>query len=170
MKFATKTDKVLTILYTIVCIFLLIVIGISVYYGLNLIHSASGYINANTTQDGYVVLFDLLAGGTTGSIGLILLALAIIVGIYDFILLLVLIFAYIGYHNYKKKGTIQSIKHNLIVKLIYSGIQTTWLVINTIDNKWNPLYAVLFGIVTILCLYALYTMSKEPVLIENTDF
>ena len=135
MNFARKTDKVFTIIYTIISILSIIILIMT--------HIYPGHIYIGSTS---IVLLYILA------------VLAVIIGLP---VTVITIFAYIGIILYKATNNPKHIRRNLIVKIIYTGIWTVIALIMTIKDIGFVVIFAIPAIILSILIAAVYGMREH---------
>ena len=122
MNFARKTDKVFTIIYTIISILSIIILIMTHIYPdkfFNNLYESFSAINNKTFSINN--LFNLIGHIYMGSTSIVLLyILAVLAVIIGLPVTVITIFAYIGIILYKATNNPKHIRRNLIVKIIYT--------------------------------------------------
>ena len=160
MNFARKTDKVFTIIYTIISILSIIILIMTHIYPdkfFNNLYESFSAINNKTFSINN--LFNLIGHIYMGSTSIVLLyilaVLAVIIG------LPVTIFAYIGIILYKATNNPKHIRRNLIVKIIYTGIWTVIALIMTIKDIGFVVIFAIPAIILSILIAAVYGMREH---------
>lgn len=151
MNFARKTDKVFTIIYTIISILSIIILIMTHIYPDKFFNNLYGSFSAiNNKTFSINNLFHLIGHIYIGSSSIVLLyILAVLAVIIGLPVTVITIFAYIGIILYKATNNPKHIRRNLIVKIIYRNMdcycthndnQGHWLccyICNTCHNTFN---------------------------------
>lgn len=164
MNFAKKADLVMTIIYTIICVLLTLLFILSVVSANSVIDNSaidpSNY-SADDVTAGYRLIGHMFTSGLTFTAGIFLFFVAIIIGIIDFPLIIITIFAYIGIALYKKSNDSKHIKRNLIVKIVYTIIWTVFSLVLTINNTFYVVFFIASALILALLFSALYNMREH---------
>ena len=167
MNFARKTDKVLTIIYTVISILLIAAFVLSlVYAGSIMNHAGSGILNSrNYSADdytaGYRLIGNIFSSGLSFTASVFLYIIAIYAAFFALPLVIITVFAYIGMALYKKTNNPKHIRRNLIVKIIYTCIWTVLALIMAINDVGFVVIFVIFAFILSLLFGALYGMSDH---------
>lgn len=161
MNFAKKTDLVLTIIYTVICVLLALLFVLSVVSANSVIDNSaidpSNY-SADDITAGYRLIGHMFISFTAG---IFLFFVAIVIGIIDFPLIIITIFAYIGIALYKRSNDSKHIKRNLIVKIVYTIIWAVFSLVLTINNTFCVVFFIAFALILALLFSALYNMREH---------
>ena len=136
MKFAKGTDKVFTIMYTVISVLLILIFILSIVYAGGIMNNISKHtlINSNYSADDITAGYRAIDGIFSFTASIVLYVIAIYTAIFALPLIIITIFAYIGMALYKKTRNPKHIRRNLIVKLIYTSIWTILSLIMTIKD------------------------------------
>lgn len=136
MKFAKKTDKVFTIIYTVISLLSIIILIVAAMYPGKFINNISGMLSpANYQSYNVNSLLSLMVHAYVGSVSIVLLyVLAVYAVLFGLPIVFITIFSYIRIILYKKTRNPKHIRRNLIVKLIYTSIWTILSLIMTIKG------------------------------------
>lgn len=160
MNFARKTDKVFTIIYTIISILSIIILIMTHIYPdkfFNNLYESFSAINNKTFSINN--LFNLIGHIYMGSTSIVLLyILAVIIGLP---VTVITIFAYIGIILYKATNNPKHIRRNLIVKIIYTGIWTVIALIMTIKDIGFVVIFAIPAIILSILIAAVYGMREH---------
>ena len=160
MNFARKTDKVFTIIYTIISILSIIILIMTHIYPdkfFNNLYESFSAINNKTFSINN--LFNLIGHIYMGSSSIVLLSvLAVIIGLP---VTVITIFAYIGIILYKATNNPKHIRRNLIVKIIYTGIWTVIALIMTIKDIGFVVIFAIPAIILSILIAAVYGMREH---------
>ena len=159
MKFAKKTDKVFTIIYTVIS---LLSIVAAMYPG-KFINNISGMLSpANYQSYNVNSLLSLMVHAYVGSVSIVLLyVLAVYAVLFGLPIVFITIFSYIRIILYKKTRNPKHIRRNLIVKLIYTSIWTILSLIMTIKDIGFVVVFVSFAVVLSILFAAVYGMREH---------
>ena len=150
MKFAKKTDKVFTIIYTVISLLSIIILIVAAMYPGKFINNISGMLSpANYQSYNVNSLLSLMVHAYVGSVSIVLLyVLAVYAVLFGLPIVFITIFSYIRIILYKKNRNPKHIRRNLIVKLIYTSIWTILSLIITIkDIGFAVVLSILFAAV-----------------------
>lgn len=163
MKFAKKTDKIFTIIYTIISVLSIIILVMSHIYPDKFMNNLYGSLNTiNYKTYSLNNLFNLMGHAYMGSISIVILyVLAIYAVIIGLPMAIITIFAYIRIIAYKKTQNPKHIKRNLIVKIVYTAIWTILALIMTINDVGFVVMFVILALVLSLLFSALYGMTNH---------
>jgi uncharacterized membrane protein len=167
MKFAKGTDKVLTIIYTVISILLILAFILSLIYAGSLMNHAgstalkTGNYSADDVTAGYQVIGNLFSGGLSFTASVFLYIIAIYAAFFALPLVIITIFAYIGMALYKKTNNPKHIRRNLIVKIIYTCIWTILALIMAVNDVGFVVIFVILAFILSLLFGALYGMSDH---------
>lgn len=165
MKFAKGTDKVFTIMYTVISVLLILIFILSIVYAGGIMNNITKHtlINSNYSADdisaGYRAIISFTAS-------IVLYAIAIYTAIFALPLIIITIFAYIGMALYKKTRNPKHIRRNLIVKLIYTSIWTILSLIMTIKDIGFVVVFVSLAVVLSILFAAVYGMREHEYFAE----
>ena len=172
MKFAKGTDKVFTIMYTVISVLLILIFILSIVYAGGIMNNISKHtlINSNYSADdvtaGYRAIGGIFYGGISFTASIVLYAIAIYTAIFALPLIIITIFAYIGMALYKKTRNPKHIRRNLIVKLIYTSIWTILSLIMTIKDIGFVVVFVSLAVVLSILFAAVYGMREHEYFAE----
>ncbi len=166
MKFAKRTDKVLTIIYTVISVLLIATFILLLIYAGGLMNNAGGSIKTssyspNDYTAGYRFMGYLFYGGLSFTASVFLYIIAIYAALFALPLIIITIFAYVGMALYKKTQNPKHIKRNLIVKIVYTAIWTILALIMTINDVGFVVMFVILAVVLSLLFSALYGMTNH---------
>lgn len=166
MKFAKRTDKVLTIIYTVISVLLIATFILLLIYAGGLMNNAGGSIKTSSYSPddytaGYRFMGHLFYGGLSFTASVFLYIIAIYAALFALPLIIITIFAYVGMALYKKTQNPKHIKRNLIVKIVYTAIWTILALIMTINNVGFVVMFVILAVVLSLLFSALYGMTNH---------
>ena len=170
MKFAKGTDKVLTIIYTVISVLLIATFILLLIYAGGLMNNAGGSIKTSSYSPddytaGYRFMGHLFYGGLSFTASVFLSVFLYIIAIYAALfalpLIIITIFAYVGMALYKKTQNPKHIKRNLIVKIVYTAIWTILALIMTINDVGFVVMFVILAVVLSLLFSALYGMTNH---------
>ena len=166
MKFAKITDKVLTIIYTVISVLLIATFILLLIYAGGLMNNAGGSIKTSgySPDDitaGYRFIGSLFYGGLYFTASVFLYIIAIYAALFALPLIIITIFAYVGMALYKKTQNPKHIKRNLIVKIVYTAIWTILALIMTINDVGFVVMFVILAVVLSLLFSALYGMTSH---------
>ena len=171
MKFAKRTDKVLTIIYTVISVLLIATFILLLIYAGGLMNNAGGSIikagsySPDDYTAGYRFMGHLFYGGLSFTASVFLSVFLYIIAIYAALfalpLIIITIFAYFGMALYKKTQNPKHIKRNLIVKIVYTAIWTILALIMTINDVGFVVMFVILALVLSLLFSALYGMTNH---------
>ena len=149
MKFAKKTDKVFTIIYTVISLLSIIILIVAAMYPGKFINNISGMLSpANYQSYNVNSLLSLMVHAYVGSVSIVLLyVLAVYAVLFGLPIVFITIFSYIRIILYKKTRNPKHIRRNLIVKLIYTSIWTILSLIMTIKDIGFVVVFVSFAVV-----------------------
>ncbi len=166
MKFAKRTDKVLTIIYTVISVLLIATFILLLIYAGGLMNNAGGSIKTSSYSPddytaGYRFMGHLFYGGLSFTASVFLYIIAIYAALFALPLIIITIFAYVGMALYKKTQNPKHIKRNLIVKIVYTAIWTILALIMTINDVGFVVMFVILAVVLSLLFSALYGMTNH---------
>ncbi len=163
MKFAKKTDKVFTIIYTVISLLSIIILIVAAMYPGKFINNISGMLSpANYQSYNVNSLLSLMVHAYVGSVSIVLLyVLAVYAVLFGLPIVFITIFSYIRIILYKKTRNPKHIRHNLIVKLIYTSIWTILSLIMTIKDIGFVVVFVSFAVVLSILFAAVYGMREH---------
>lgn len=166
MKFAKRTDKVLTIIYTVISVLLIATFILLLIYAGGLMNNAGGSIKTSSYSPddytaGYRFIGSLFYGGLYFTASVFLYIIAIYAALFALPLIIITIFAYVGMTLYKKTQNPKHIKRNLIVKIVYTAIWTILALIMTINDVGFVVMFVILAVVLSLLFSALYSMTNH---------
>ena len=166
MKFAKRTDKVLTIIYTVISVLLIATFILLLIYAGGLMNNAGGSIKTSSYSPddyttGYRFIGSLFYGGLYFTASVFLYIIAIYAALFALPLIIITIFAYVGMALYKKTQNPKHIKRNLIVKIVYTAIWTILALIMTIHDVGFVVMFVILALVLSLLFSALYGMTNH---------
>ena len=167
MKFAKGTDKVLTIIYTVISVLLIATFILLLIYAGSLMNNAGGNIikagsySPDDYTAGYRFMGHLFYGGLSFTASVFLYIIAIYAALFALPLIIITIFAYVGMALYKKTQNPKHIKRNLIVKIVYTAIWTILALIMTINDVGFVVMFVILALVLSLLFSALYGMTNH---------
>lgn len=166
MKFAKRTDKVLTIIYTVISVLLIATFILLLIYAGGLMNNAGGSIKTSSYSPddytaGYRFIGSLFYGGLYFTASVFLYIIAIYAALFALPLIIITIFAYVGMTLYKKTQNPKHIKRNLIVKIVYTAIWTILALIMTINDVGFVVMFVILAVVLSLLFSALYGMTNH---------
>lgn len=166
MKFAKRTDKVLTIIYTVISVLLIATFILLLIYAGGLMNNAGGSIKTSSYSPdditaGYRFIGSLFYGGLYFTASVFLYIIAIYAALFALPLIIITIFAYVGMALYKKTQNQKHIKRNLIVKILYTAIWTILALILTINDVGFVVMFVILAVVLSLLFSALYGMTNH---------
>lgn len=161
MKFAQKTDKIFTIIYTVASVLLIAISVLSLLYAGNIMNYAGNTLNtgnysADDITAGYRIVGQVFSGGLYFAASVFLYAIAICSALFALPLIIITAYAYVGMSLYKKTANPVHIKRNLIVKIIYTAILTILALIMTISDVGFVVILVILVLVLSLLFGALY--------------
>ena len=162
MKFAKKTDKVFTIIYTVISLLSIIILIVAAMYPGKFINNISGMLSpANYQSYNVNSLLSLMVHAYVGSVSIVLLyVLAVYAVLFGLPIVFITIFSYIRIILYKKTRNPKHIRRNLIVKLIYTSIWTILSLIMTIKDIGFVVVFVSFAVVLSILFAAVYGMRE----------
>ena len=163
MKFAKKTDKVFTIIYTVISLLSIIILIVAAMYPGKFINNISGMLSpANYQSYNVNSLLSLMVHAYVGSVSIVLLyVLAVYSVLFGLPIVFITIFSYIRIILYKKTRNPKHIRRNLIVKLIYTSIWTILSLIMTIKDIGFVVVFVSFAVVLSILFAAVYGMREH---------
>lgn len=163
MKFAKKTDKVFTIIYTVISLLSIIILIVAAMYPGKFINNISGMLSpANYQSYNVNSLLSLMVHAYVGSVSIVLLyVLAVYAVLFGLPIVFITIFSYIKIILYKKTRNPKHIRRNLIVKLIYTSIWTILSLIMTIKDIGFVVVFVSFAVVLSILFAAVYGMREH---------
>lgn len=163
MKFAKKTDKVFTIIYTVISLLSIIILIVAAMYPGKFINNISGMLSpANYQSYNVNSLLSLMVHAYVGSVSIVLLyVLAVYAVLFGLPIVFITIFSYIRIILYKKNRNPKHIRRNLIVKLIYTSIWTILSLIMTIKDIGFIVVFVSFAVVLSILFAAVYGMREH---------
>lgn len=163
MKFAKKTDKVFTIIYTVISLLSIIILIVAAMYPGKFINNISGMLSpANYQSYNVNSLLSLIVHAYVGSVSIVLLyVLAVYAVLFGLPIVFITIFSYIRIILYKKTRNPKHIRRNLIVKLIYTSIWTILSLIMTIKDIGFVVVFVSFAVVLSILFAAVYGMREH---------
>lgn len=163
MKFAKKTDKVFTIIYTVISLLSIIILIVAAMYPGKFINNISGMLSpANYQSYNVNSLLSLMVHAYVGSVSIVLLyVLAVYAVLFGLPIVFITIFSYIRIILYKKTRNPKHIRRNLIVKLIYTSIWTILSLIMTIKDIGFVVVFVSFAVVLSILFAAVYGMREH---------
>lgn len=163
MKFAKKTDKVFTIIYTVISLLSIIILIVAAMYPGKFINNISGMLSpANYQSYNVNSLLSLMVHAYVGSVSIVLLyVLAVYSVLFGLPIVFITIFFYIRIILYKKTRNPKHIRRNLIVKLIYTSIWTILSLIMTIKDIGFVVVFVSFAVVLSILFAAVYGMREH---------
>ena len=163
MKFAKKTDKVFTIIYTVISLLSIIILIVAAMYPGKFINNISGMLSpANYQSYNVNSLLSLMVHAYVGSVSIVLLyVLAVYAVLFGLPIVFITIFSYIRIILYKKTRNPKHIRLNLIVKLIYTSIWTILSLIMTIKDIGFVVVFVSFAVVLSILFAAVYGMREH---------
>lgn len=166
MKFAKRTDKVLTIIYTVISVLLIATFILLLIYAGGLMNNAGGSIKTSSYSPddyttGYRFIGSLFYGVLYFTASVFLYIIAIYAALFALPLIIITIFAYVGMALYKKTQNPKHIKRNLIVKIVYTAIWTILALIMTINDVGFVVMFVILAVVLSLLFSALYGMTNH---------
>lgn len=166
MKFAKRTDNVLTIIYTVISVLLIATFILLLIYAGGLMNNAGGSIKTSSYSPdditaGYRFIGSLFYGGLYFTASVFLYIIAIYAALFALPLIIITIFAYVGMALYKKTHNPKHIKRNLIVKIVYTAIWTILALIMTINDVGFVVMFVILALVLSLLFGALYGMTNH---------
>lgn len=163
MKFAKKTDKVFTIIYTVISLLSIIILIVAAMYPGKFINNISGMLSpANYQSYNVNSLLSLRVHAYVGSVSIVLLyVLAVYAVLFGLPIVFITIFSYIRIILYKKTRNPKHIRRNLIVKLIYTSIWTILSLIMTIKDIGFVVVFVSFAVVLSILFAAVYGMREH---------
>lgn len=163
MKFAKKTDKVFTIIYTVLSLLSIIILIVAAIYPGKFINNISGMLSPSNYQSYNVnSLLSLMGHAYVGSVSIVLLyVLAVYAVLFGLPIVFITIFSYIRIILYKKNRNPKHIRRNLIVKLIYTSIWTILSLIMTIKDIGFVVVFVSFAVVLSILFAAVYGMREH---------
>lgn len=165
MKFAKGTDKVFTIMYTVISVLLILIFILSIVYAGGIMNNISKHtlINSNYSADDITAGYRAIISFTAS---IVLYVIAIYTAIFALPLIIITIFAYIGMALYKKTRNPKHIRRNLIVKLIYTSIWTILSLIMTIKDIGFVVVFVSLAVVLSILFAAVYGMREHEYFAE----
>ena len=168
MKFAKKTDKVFTIIYTVISLLSIIILIVAAMYPGKFINNISGMLSpANYQSYNVNSLLSLMVHAYVGSVSIVLLyVLAVYAVLFGLPIVFITIFSYIRIILYKKTRNPKHIRRNLIVKLIYTSIWTILSLIMTIKDIGFVVVFVSFAVVLSILFAAVYGMREHEYLAQ----
>lgn len=163
MKFAKKTDKVFTIIYTVISLLSIIILIVAAMYPGKFINNISGMLSpANYQSYNVNSLLSLMVHAYVGSVSIVLLyVLDVYAVLFGLPIVFITIFSYIRIILYKKTRNPKHIRRNLIVKLIYTSIWTILSLIMTIKDIGFVVVFVSFAVVLSILFAAVYGMREH---------
>lgn len=163
MKFAKKTDKVFTIIYTVISLLSIIILIVAAMYPGKFINNISGMLSpANYQSYNVNSLLSLMVHAYVGSVSIVLLyVLAVYAVLFGLPIVFITIFSYIRIILYKKNRNPKHIRRNLIVKLIYTSIWTILSLIMTIKDIGFVVVFVSLAVVLSILFAAVYGMREH---------
>ncbi len=163
MKFAKKTDKVFTIIYTVISLLSIIILIVAAIYPGKFINNISGMLSpANYQSYNVNSLLSLMGHAYVGSVSIVLLyVLAVYAVLFGLPIVFITIFSYIRIILYKKTRNPKHIRRNLIVKLIYTSIWTILSLIMTIKDIGFVVVFVSLAVVLSILFAAVYGMHEH---------
>lgn len=163
MKFAKKTDKVFTIIYTVISLLSIIILIVAAIYPGKFINNISGMLSpANYQSYNVNSLLSLMVHAYVGSVSIVLLyVLAVYAVLFGLPIVFITIFSYIRIILYKKNRNPKHIRRNLIVKLIYTSIWTILSLIMTIKDIGFVVVFVSLAVVLSILFAAVYGMREH---------
>ena len=163
MKFAKKTDKVFTIIYTVISLLSIIILIVAAMYPGKFINNISGMLSpANYQSYNVNSLLSLMVHAYVGSVSIVLLyVLAVYAVLFGLPIVFITMFSYIRIILYKKTRNPKHIRRNLIVKLIYTSIWTILSLIMTIKDIGFVVVFVSFAVVLSILFAAVYGMREH---------
>ena len=168
MKFAKGTDKVFTIMYTVISVLLILIFILSIVYAGGIMNNISKHtlINSNYSADDITAGYRAIVGIFSFTASIVLYVIAIYTAIFALPLIIITIFAYIGMALYKKTRNPKHIRRNLIVKLIYTSIWTILSLIMTIKDIGFVVLFVSLAVVLSILFAAVYGMREHEYFAE----
>ena len=168
MKFAKKTDKVFTIIYTVISLLSIIILIVAAIYPGKFINNISGMLSpANYQSYNVNSLLSLMGHAYVGSVSIVLLyVLAVYAVLFGLPIVFITIFSYIRIILYKKTRNPKHIRRNLIVKLIYTSIWTILSLIMTIKDIGFVVVFVSLSVVLSILFAAVYGMREHEYFAE----
>ncbi len=168
MKFAKKTDKVFTIIYTVISLLSIIILIVAAIYPGKFINNISGMLSlANYQSYNVNSLLSLMGHAYVGSVSIVLLyVLAVYAVLFSLPIVFITIFSYIRIILYKKTRNPKHIRRNLIVKLIYTSIWTILSLIMTIKDIGFVVVFVSLAVVLSILFAAVYGMREHEYFAE----
>lgn len=168
MKFAKGTDKVFTIMYTVISVLLILIFILSIVYAGGIMNNISKHtlINSNYSADDITAGYRAIGGIFSFTASIVLYVIAIYTAIFALPLIIITIFAYIGMALYKKTRNPKHIRRNLIVKLIYTSIWTILSLIMTIKDIGFVVVFVSLAVVLSILFAAVYGMREHEYFAE----
>ena len=168
MKFAKKTDKVFTIIYTVISLLSIIILIVAAIYPGKFINNISGMLSpANYQSYNINSLLSLMGHAYVGSVSIVLLyVLAVYAVLFGLPIVFITIFSYIRIILYKKTRNPKHIRRNLIVKLIYTSIWTILSLIMTIKDIGFVVVFVSLAVVLSILFAAVYGMREHEYFAE----
>ena len=163
MKFAKKTDKVFTIIYTVISLLSIIILIVAAMYPGKFINNISGMLSpANYQSYNVNSLLSLMVHAYVGSVSIVLLyVLAVYAVLFGLPIVFITIFSYIRIILYKKTRNPNHIRRNLIVKLIYTSIWTILSLIMTIKDIGFVVVFVSLAVVLSILFAAVYGIREH---------
>ena len=168
MKFAKGTDKVFTIMYTVISVLLILIFILSIVYAGGIMNNISKHtlINSNYSADYITAGYRAIGGIFSFTASIVPYVIAIYTAIFALPLIIITIFAYIGMALYKKTRNPKHIRRNLIVKLIYTSIWTILSLIMTIKDIGFVVVFVSLAVVLSILFAAVYGMREHEYFAE----
>lgn len=168
MKFAKGTDKVFTIMYTVISVLLILIFILSIVYAGGIMNNISKHtlINSNYSADDITAGYRAIGGIFSFTASIVLYVIAIYTAIFALPLIIITIFAYIGMALYKKTRNPKHIRRNLIVKLVYTSIWTILSLIMTIKDIGFVVVFVSLAVVLSILFAAVYGMREHEYFAE----
>lgn len=168
MKFAKGTDKVFTIMYTVISVLLILIFILSIVYASGIMNNISKHtlINSNYSANDITAGYRAIGGIFSFTASIVLYVIAIYTAIFALPLIIITIFAYIGMALYKKTRNPKHIRRNLIVKLIYTSIWTILSLIMTIKDIGFVVVFVSLAVVLSILFAAVYGMREHEYFAE----
>ena len=168
MKFAKGTDKVFTIMYTVISVLLILIFILSIVYAGGIMNNISKHtlINSNYSADDITAGYRAIGGIFSFTASIVLYVIAIYTAIFALPLIIITICAYIGMALYKKTRNPKHIRRNLIVKLIYTSIWTILSLIMTIKDIGFVVVFVSLAVVLSILFAAVYGMREHEYFAE----
>lgn len=171
MKFAKRTDKALTIIYTVISVLLIAVFILSLISAEGLMNGAGGSLKPDSYSPdditaGYRFIGSLFYGVLPFTASIFLYIIALYAAFFALPLIIITVFAYVGIALYKKTQNPKHIRRNLIVKIVYTSIWAVLSLVMTIKDIGFVVIFVILAVVLSLLFAALYGMHDHEYFAE----